>query len=523
MSGAAPALRFRSAEGRWVLLATILGSAVVQIEGTVVNVALPAIGNDLGASISDIQWILNGYMITLAALILLGGSFGDRFGRRRVFQIGTVWFTSASLLCAVAPNVELLIAARVLQGIGGALLTPGSLAILEASFQRSDRARAIGAWAAFGGIGAAIGPLIGGWLIDAISWRAIFLINVPIAGLVVYAAQKHIPETRNEGAARLDIPGAALAVLALAGITFGLIGAPDEGIGAPGVLIPILIGLGAGVAFVLFEMRSREPMLPPEIFRNRQFDAANLLTFVVYGALGGVFFLFTVFLQTSLGYSPLAAGAATLPITILLLVLSERSGAFASKHGPRALLSIGPVLIGIGIFMLGQIDSGDYLTSVLPPVLVFGLGLAATVAPVTSTVLAAAEDRFAGVASGVNNAVARAAALLAIAVLPWVAGLSGEAYDDPAAFADGFQTAMWVVGAIAILGGVVGYVTISNDILEDEEGEGEGEPGELPAEPDSREHLVPRSCPITAPPPCTSEQEAVPVIAAAAVAAEREP
>jgi len=460
-------LHLDSSRGRWVLAVTVLGSAIALLEATVVNVSLPAIGRDLDAELGDLQWVISGYLLTLASLILLGGSLGDRLGRRKIFEVGVIWFTVSSLVCAVAPTVELLIAARVVQGIGGALLTPGSLAIIEASFRREDRARAIGAWSALGGIGAAVGPLLGGWLIDAVSWRAIFLINLPIGVLIVWASRRYVPETRDPAeAGRLDIWGSVLVTAGLACGTFALIQAPERGAGSPLVLAAAVVGAAALVLFVVLERRSAHPMLPLELFRSRQFTGANLVTFVVYAALGGVFFLLAIFLQISLGYSAIQAGAASLPITAILLALSARMGALAQRIGPRIPLTVGPVLIAAGTLLMRGIDIGDsYAASVLPAVIVFGLGLALVVAPVTATVLAAADDRYAGIASGVSNAVARTAALVAVAALPLVAGLSSSDYQDPKLLAEAFDTAMLVMAALAAAGGALALATIRDDVL----------------------------------------------------------
>jgi EmrB/QacA subfamily drug resistance transporter len=463
-----PELRLRSAPGRWVLTVTVLGSGIAFLEATVVNVALPEMGSDLDADVGGLQWVINGYLLTLAALILLGGSLGDHFGRRRIFNLGVIWFTGASALCALAPNTEVLVAARVFQGVGGALLTPGSLAIIEATFHRDDRARAIGAWSALGGIAAALGPLVGGYLIDAVSWRAIFLINLPLGAFVVYEARRRVPETRDPTVTgAVDIPGSALAVLGLGGITFALIQAPEQGVGSAGVLTALAIGVVASFLFFRTERRSGQPMLPLEIFSSPQFTSANLVTFVVYAALGGVFFLLIVFLQISLGYSPIAAGAASLPITALMLLLSARAGALAQRIGPRLPLTFGPILIAVGMLMMRGIDMGDgYVGAVLPPVIVFGLGLTLVVAPITATVLAAADPNHAGVASGVNNAVARTAQLAAVAVFPVIAGLSGSDYQNPSAMADGFDTAMLAGAVLSAAGGALAWLTISNDVLE---------------------------------------------------------
>ncbi|HEV8373373.1 MAG TPA: DHA2 family efflux MFS transporter permease subunit, partial [Actinomycetota bacterium] len=306
-----------------MLLATILGTGIAFLDTTVVNIALPTIGEDLDAGISGLQWVVNAYTLTLAGLLLLGGSLGDHYGRRRVFVIGVVWFAAASLLCGLAPTTEALIAARALQGIGGALLTPGSLAIIEASFRPQDRGPAIGAWTGFGGVTAAVGPFVGGWLVEAVSWRLIFLINLPLAAVVVWVAVRHVPESRDPGAAaELDYTGAALAAIGLAGVVYALTDGPNLGWTSTQILAAGAAGVAALVAFVLWERRSRHPMLPLDIFASRQFTAANLVTFVVYGALGGSLFLMPIQLQLVVGYSPLASGVALLPITVVLLLLS---------------------------------------------------------------------------------------------------------------------------------------------------------------------------------------------------------
>ena len=459
-------IAYDSAAGRWVLAVAVLGSGMAFLDGTVVNVALPDIGRDLGASTSALQWVLNGYLLTLASLILLGGSLGDRYGRRRVFVLGVMVFTAASLLCAIAPSSGFLVAARLLQGIGGALLTPGSLAMIEASFRPADRARAIGAWSGLGGVATAIGPLLGGYLVQAVSWRAIFLINLPLGLLVAALATRHVPETRDPTASgRLDFRGATLVGLGLAGTTYALIEGPDKGM-AGAVALAGVGGVLALVAFLLAEHASPNPMMPLGMFSSRQFSAANLVTFVVYAALGGVFFLLVAFLQISLGYSPIAAGAASLPVTLLMLLFSARAGALAQRIGPRIPLTVGPLVIAAGLLLMTRIEPGDsYVSSVLPAVIVFGLGLTLVVAPVTATVLAAADARHSGIASGINNAVSRVGGLLAVAVLPLVAGLTGDAFYNPAAMTDGFHMAMLVCAGLAAAGGVLAWATISNDVL----------------------------------------------------------
>ncbi|HEX7292662.1 MAG TPA: MFS transporter [Conexibacter sp.] len=464
----AGAIAFESRAGRWVLAIAVLGSGIAFLDGTVLNVALPAIGRDLDASTSELQWIVNGYLLTLASLILLGGSLGDRVGRRAIFTLGTAWFTTASALCALAPSAEVLIAARLLQGIGGALLTPGSLAMIDASFRRTDRARAIGAWSGLTGVGVALGPLLGGWLVDAVSWRAVFLINLPLGLFVCLMAPRHVPETRDPTAhGRLDVLGALLAALGLAGTTYALIQSPE------GMSVAVVVGAVGGVAalvwFVLHERRAEHPMLPLSLFANRQFSAANLVTVVVYAALSGMFFLLVAFLQISMGYTPLAAGAASLPVTLLMLLLSARSGAFAQAVGPRIPLTLGPLVIAVAMLLMLRIEPGDsYVGSVLPAVVVFGVGLTLVVAPITATVLAAADDRHAGIASGINNAVSRVAGLLAVAVLPLIGGITGDAFYDAQAMSDGFHMAMVATAALSALGGVLAWLTIDPRVLEPE-------------------------------------------------------
>ena len=450
---------------RWVLLATVLGSGMAFLDATVVNVALPTIGADLNASVAGLQWVINGYTLTLASLILLGGSLGDRFGRRRIFLLGTMWFAGASLLCGVAPTSEALVAARALQGIGGALLTPGSLAILQASFAMSDRGRAVGAWSGLSGVAAATAPFVGGWLIDVGSWRPIFLINVPLAVAVVVVSLRHVPETRDAAGVRgIDVPGALLTVVGLAGVTWALIEAGERG-ATTGVLSSGAIGLGSLAGFVAAERRVRHPMLPLEIFRSWQFSAANLVTFIVYASLSIMFFLFVVHLQQVLGYSPLQAGAATLPITGLMLALSAPAGMLADRIGPRLPMTIGPLGIAAGLALMSRVQAeATYLGTILPGLLVFGLGLSLTVAPLTATVLAAATSKHAGIASGVNNAISRGAGLLAVAAIPGLTGLTGDAYRDPAIFASGFRAAMRISAALAAAGGLLAWVSIRNEV-----------------------------------------------------------
>jgi len=457
-------LRYRSGAGRWVIAATVLGSGMASVDATVVGIALPTIGREFDASIAQLQWVVNGYTLTLAALLLVGGSLGDRFGRRRIFTIGVIWFTAASAACALAPGSTALIALRVLQGVGGALLTPGSLAILQASFREEDRGQAIGAWTGLGGVASATGPFIGGWLIAVASWRWIFFINLPIGLTVLLLAVRHVPESRDESApARIDVPGALLVMVALAGITYGLIEGPAHGWHGPGPVVALVTGVVAAGLFVVVEARSPAPLLPLGLFRHRQFTVTNGVTFVVYGALGGVLFLLPVVLQVVDGYSPLASGVALLPLTVVMLLLSSRSGRLASRIGPRLQMSVGPVVVGCGLALLSRVTAdGSYATGVLPAVLVFGLGLAITVAPLTATALAAAPVEHAGLASAVNNDVARIGGLMAVAVLPALSGISGSAYLHPGELASGFTAATRIAGAWCVAGGILAAVGIRN-------------------------------------------------------------
>lgn len=452
-------VRFATPRGRAVLLATVLGSGISFLDGTVVNVALPTIADDLGAGISGLQWILDAYLVTLSALLLLGGSLGDLFGRRRVFVAGLVGFSAASVLCGLAPDIGWLVAARALQGVAAALLVPGSLAILAASFAPEDRARAVGAWSGLAGVASAVGPFLGGWLVDAVSWRLIFLINVPLAAVAVVVALRSVPESRDVGARRrVDVGGAAAVSVGLGGVAYALIEAPG-GVTAD-VVAAGAVGVVALVAFLVAEATVRAPMLPLELFRSRQFSGANATTLAVYAALTGVMFLLVLHLQVVLGYAALEAGAALLPITLLLLVLSAHAGALAQRHGPRTPMTVGPLTVAGALLLLAGVGAGDaYASDVLPALVVLGLGLALTVAPLTAAVLAAVEERHVGVGSGVNNAVARVASLLAVALLPAVVGLDLTG-DDPGAFTAGFATAMRLCAGLCAMGAGIAFATI---------------------------------------------------------------
>jgi EmrB/QacA subfamily drug resistance transporter len=442
-----------SPQGRWVLTATVLGSGMAMLDSTVVNLALPRIGEDLDAGFGQLQWIVNGYTLSLAALILLGGSLGDRMGRRRIFVIGTVWFTLASVACAAAPTSEALIAGRVVQGVGAALLTPGSLAIIQASFVADDRPRAIGAWSGLGGVATGIGPFLGGWLVDVATWRSVFLINVPLGIAVAVIASRHVPETRDPTASgRVDIAGAVLGAAALAAITYGLTAQQWLITAAGGVL---------AIAFVVVERRLRSPMVPMSIFRSAQFSATNVVTFLLYGAFGAVLFLLGLVLQGPLDYSPLLAGAATVPLTIVMLLFSARAGALAQRIGPRIPMTLGPLLCAVGFALLTRVEPGrSYVESVLPGILVFAAGLTLTVAPLTTTALSSVPGNLAGVASGVNNAVARTGSLVAVAAIPVVAGFTAGAAIDDETLLDGYWRVLWAGAGVAVVAAIVAAVWV---------------------------------------------------------------
>ncbi|GAA1910096.1 MFS transporter [Streptantibioticus ferralitis] len=458
---AAGGIRLAGARGRWVLLATVLGSGMALLDGTVVNVALPRLGESLHASLAALQWTVNAYLLTLAGLILLGGSLGDRFGRRRVFVVGTVWFALASATCGLAPNPVVLIAARALQGVGGALLTPGSLALIQATYVEEDRSRAVGAWSGLGGVAGAIGPFVGGWLVDGPGWRWVFLINCPVALVVVAVAVRWIPESREgERTGSFDVAGAALAALALAALTYALVEAPTAGVSAP-VLGCAVAACAFGAGFVVLERRRAHPMLPPALFASRMFTVVNVITLCLYAPLSGVLFLLPVQLQVASGYSALQAGVAMLPITVLMLALSARAGDLARRIGPRLPLTVGPLLAAAGIALLYRVGpKGAYWSTVLPAAIVQGLGMALFVAPLTATVLAAVPVRWAGIASGVNNAAARAAGLLAVAALPLAVGLSGGQYTSGPAVHRAFQEAVVICAVVMAAGGVLAWFTV---------------------------------------------------------------
>lgn len=445
-----------SREGRLTLAAVTLGSGVSILDGTIVNVALKAMGEDLHADLDVLQWVINGYLLALASLVLVGGAIGDRLGRRRVYVGGITLFAIGSALCALSTAAPQLIVFRVVQGLGAALATPGALSIIRASFREEDRASAIGTWAGMSGVAGAIGPFVGGWLIEQAGWPSIFWINIPLCLIVVLLCLRYAPESRNPQAARgFDVTGAVLSVLVLGTLTFALTSGGDGGPAMWGSLVACAL---TGVAFVLRQMRAAHPLVPPSLFSDRVFTAANLMTLLVYGAFGAAMFVLALQLQISLRWSALDAGLATLPVTIALLLLSSRASALSARIGPRLPMALGPLTCAAGLLLLARAAAGtSYWAGVLPGITVFALGLALLVAPLTSTVVAAVPDEYAGTASGINNAVARAGSLLAVAALPAVVGLSGREYADPAAMTVAHHDAMLLCAAMLAAGGTVSW------------------------------------------------------------------
>ncbi len=456
--GVDPNLRFGTSAARWVIAASVAGSGIAFLDATVVNVALPHISEDLGGGLTGLQWTLDAYLVTLTSLLLLGGSLGDLYGRRRIFVVGLAGFGVASLMCGLAPTIEVLIVARALQGVAGALLVPSSLAIISASFHPDDRSRAVGAWAGLGAAAGAVGPFVGGWLVDAVSWRPVFFINLPIAAVTIAITVRHVPETSESATApKLDLRGAGLITVALASTTYGLIELGD-GL-TVSVATTLVVGVVAFVGFLVVESRQSHPLLPLSLFRSRQFTGANLVTLTVYAGLGATSFLVTVQLQMGLGYSALEAGAATLPVTIIAASLSARAGALAQRIGPRWPMTVGSLTVAVGLLLYTRIEPGrSYVEAVLPGAVVFGLGVTALVAPLTATVLGSVSSHQAGIASGVNNAVARLAGLLAVAILPGLAGIT--AAEEGVGFGSGFATALEIAAGLCAVGAVIANATI---------------------------------------------------------------
>ena len=440
----------------------MLGSGAVFLEGTVTTVALPAIARDFGLGISGLQWVMNGYLLTLSALMLLGGALGDRFSRPRVFAVGLSGFAAASLACAIAPNLPLLVVARVVQGAAGALVVPNSLAILEIAFHGEARGAAIGRWAAWSGVSTALGPLFGGWIVDAASWRLVFVSVIPFALGAAAIASRSVRQGGERGSksTEVDYPGAALVTLGLAGVVGALIAGPVIGFTEPAVVVAYTAGLLFLVAFFVVEQRSSHPLLPLGVFRSREFSGVNATTLLMYAALSGLFFLLMLQLQTVLGYSALTAGASLLPINVLLLVVSPVAGRVAHRIGARAPMVAGSLVAASGMLLFARVQPGSrYLTGALPAAVVFGLGLACFVAPLTSVALGALGDRHAGLASGVNNAVARLAGLMATAALPLAAGLSGTHTLARANLSAGFARAMFITAGLCAAGSVIAFFT----------------------------------------------------------------
>jgi EmrB/QacA subfamily drug resistance transporter len=454
-------VRLGSPAGRWILTAAVLGSAIAGVDSSVMNVALPFIGRDLRASFSQLQWAITGYTLSVAALILLAGALGDHYGRRRIFLTGVCGFTVASLLCAIAPDIGSLIGARSIQGIGGALMIPAGLAIMQSSFVEEDRPQAIGIWAGFGGVSSVVAPFLGGWLLELGTWRWIFVINLPLAVVLIGLSLRHVPESREAVPAPIDWRGSGLALIALAALTYALTTLPKSSASATAPLGSVVVAVGATSAFIWFERRTKAPMIPALVFKSVPFVAASVVSFFVYGAFGAFSFIFTVALEIISGFSPIEAGSTLLPITIIALTLSGPSGKLSARIGPRLQLTVGPLLCGAATLLALQISAHTgYWTAVIPLECVFGLGIATMVAPLTTTALSSVPADHAGVASGINSAIGRTAALLWIAAVPSIVGLSGSSYTNVAALRDGYRLICIICSISLGFGGVLAGVTL---------------------------------------------------------------
>jgi len=458
-------VKLASAQGRWVVAGAVLGSGAVFLEGTVVNVALPAIARDLHLGIAGLQWVVNAYLLTLSALMLLGGALGDRYSRAGVFGIGAFSFSAASLASAFAPTVQMLVVFRLLQGVAGALLVPNSLAMLEAAFEGEERGAAIGQWAAWSAVSTAIGPLVGGWLVDAHSWRWVFAAVAPFGIMAALIAWRHVDTARgSQSEGHIDWLGGVIVTLALASLVGGLTAGPEHGFATPLIGGAIMAGVALLVLFLVVEARTRDPLLPLGVFESRQFSGANITTLFVYAPLSALLLLLMLQLQNVLGYSALRAGAAFLPVNAIMLAISPAAGRLSHRIGARRPMAIGALLAAIGMVLFTRLSPGStYVSGVIPAVLVFGVGLSIFVAPLTSAVLAAVPQDQVGVASAVNNAAARLAGLLAVAAIPLAAGLSGSTALQRDDLARGFVRGMWICAGLCLLGSVTSWLTISDE------------------------------------------------------------
>jgi len=460
---AAAKTRLRSTAGRWIVAAAVLGSGAVFLESTVVNVALPSLARDLGLGMDGVQWVVNGYLLTLSALMLLGGALGDVYPRARVFALGAIAFGIASLAAGVMPTLPLLVAARVAQGAAGALLVPNSLALLEESFEGDERGAAIGRWAAWSAVSTAAGPFAGGWIVDAFSWRWVFAAVAPFAFGAAWMALRLAPTPRSAARRPIDFAGAALVTVALGTLVAVLVAAPRLGIGDARILAGGAVGVAALAGFVVHEGRTANPLLPLRLFRSRQFSAVNVTTLFVYAALGAVFLLLVLVLQNALGYTAMRSGMALLPLNAVMLVVSPFAGRRAGKIGPRIPMTAGALVGAVGLLLLSRLSAdADYVRDVLPGLLVFALGLSTLVAPLTAAVLGAVPDEFGGVASAVNNSVARVAGLLATAALPAILGAAASESLAGAPLLDGFRRVLMAAAGLCVAGAVTTVLFVSS-------------------------------------------------------------